>query len=67
MTSFRLKGTSTEHNQRLIETLRDRYRIFTARRTGIARGDCVRVTPAIYNRVADVDRLAAAIAELARA
>lgn len=67
MTSFRLKGTSTEHNQRLIETLRDRYRIFTARRTGIARGDCVRVTPAIYNSVDDVERLAAAIAELARA
>lgn len=67
MTSFRLKGTSTDHNQRLVETLRDRYRIFTARRTGIARGDCVRVTPAIYNSVADVDRLAAAIGELARA
>jgi selenocysteine lyase/cysteine desulfurase len=36
-----------------------------ARRTGIARGDCVRVTPAIYNTVADVDRLAAAIKKLA--
>lgn len=66
MTSFRLNGTSTAHNQRLIETLRDRYRLFTARRTGIARGDCVRVTPALYNSVADVDRLAAAITELAR-
>ena len=67
ITSFRLNGTSSDHNQRLIETLRDRYGIFTARRTGIARGDCVRVTPAIYNRVADVDRLAAAITDLARA
>lgn len=67
MTSFRLNGTSTAHNQRLIETLRDRYRLFTARRTGIARGDCVRVTPALYNSAADVDRLAAAITELARA
>lgn len=66
ITSFRLNGTSTEHNQRLIETLRDRYGLLTARRTGIARGDCVRVTPAIYNSVADVDRLAAAITELAR-
>jgi selenocysteine lyase/cysteine desulfurase len=67
MTSFRLNGTTTDHNQRLVETLRDRYGLFTARRTGIARGDCVRVTPAIYNRIADVDRLAAAITELARA
>ena len=67
MTSFRLNGTTTEHNQRLVETLRDRYDLFTARRTGIARGDCVRVTPAIYNGMADVDRLAAAITELARA
>ena len=67
MTSFRLNGTSTAHNQQLVETLRDRYRLFTARRTGIARGDCVRVTPALYNSVADVDRLAAAITELARA
>jgi selenocysteine lyase/cysteine desulfurase len=47
--------------------LRDRYGLFTARRTGVARGDCVRVTPAIYNSVADVDRLAAAIKALARA
>ena len=67
ITSFRLNGTTTDHNQRLVETLRDRYGLFTARRTGIARGDCVRVTPAIYNGVADVDRLAAALTELARA
>jgi selenocysteine lyase/cysteine desulfurase len=67
MTSFRLNGTTTDHNQRLVETLRDRYGLFTARRTGIARGDCVRVTPAIYNSAADVDRLAAAIIEIARA
>ena len=66
ITSFRLNGTSSDHNQRLVETLRDRYGVFTARRAGIARGDCVRVTPAIYNGVADVDRLTAAIKELAR-
>lgn len=66
ITSFRLNGgTSSDHNQRLIETLRDRYGLFTARRTGIARGDCVRITPAIYNSTADVDRLAAAITTLA--
>lgn len=67
MTGFRLGGTSTEHNQRLVETLRDRYGVFVARRTGMAKGDCVRVTPAIYNSAADVDRLAAALTDLARA
>jgi len=66
ITSFRLNGgVTSDQNQRLIETLRDRYGLFTARRTGIARGDCVRVTPAVYNSAADVDRLAAAIKELA--
>jgi isopenicillin-N epimerase len=68
MTSFRLNdGTSSEHNQRLVETLRDRYGLLAAHRTGITRGDCVRITPAIYNGVADLDRLAAAIQELAQA
>ncbi|MGH9888555.1 MAG: aminotransferase class V-fold PLP-dependent enzyme, partial [bacterium] len=67
MTSFRLNdGTSSEHNQRLVGTLRERYGLFTAHRTGISRGDCVRITPALYNSVADLDRLAAAIQELAR-
>jgi len=68
ITSFRVNGgTSSDHNQRILETLRDRYAIFTARRTGLARGDCIRVTPALYTLPADVDRLAAAIGELARA
>jgi isopenicillin-N epimerase len=66
ITSFRLNGgVTSDQNQRLIETLRDRYGLFTAHRTGIARGDCVRVTPAVYNSAADVDRLALALKELA--
>lgn len=36
ITSFRLNGgTSSEHNQRILERLRDHYGIFTARRTGL--------------------------------
>jgi len=66
ITSFRLNaGTSSEHNQQIVETLRDRYGLLTARRTGIARGDCVRVTPNIYNTASELDRLAAAIKDLA--
>jgi len=66
ITSFRLNaGTSSEHNQQIVQTLRDRYGLLTARRTGIARGDCVRVTPNIYNTASELDRLAAAIKDLA--
>lgn len=68
ITSFRIKGrTSTADNQQLVETLRNRYGLFTARRTGLSSGDCVRITPAIYNSVDDVDRLASAMRELAAA
>lgn len=68
ITSFRINGrTSSEDNQQVVETLRDRYGLLTARRTGIARGDCVRVTPNIYNSVCDIDRLAAAVKEMAGA
>jgi isopenicillin-N epimerase len=35
-------------------------------RNGLARGDCIRVTPAIYTMPADVDRLADALVSLAR-
>jgi|CXWL01.1.fsa_nt_gi selenocysteine lyase/cysteine desulfurase len=67
ITSFRLNGgVSSEHNQHLVDTLRARHGLLTARRTGIAMGDCVRVTPTIYNGVDDLDRLATAIKVLAQ-
>jgi selenocysteine lyase/cysteine desulfurase len=62
ITSFRLRGRTTrEDNERIVEELLTKHRIFTARRTGIAAGDCVRVTPALYTKPADVDRLAEAL------
>jgi selenocysteine lyase/cysteine desulfurase len=68
ITSFRLQaGRSSDHNQRIVDTLRDRYRVFTARRTGLERGDCVRITPAVFNSVDEVDRLTAALKEMLRA
>jgi selenocysteine lyase/cysteine desulfurase len=66
ITSFRLNGkTGRVENQALVTELLDRYGIFTVWRTGVAKGDCVRVTPALYNTPADVDRLASALKELA--
>jgi selenocysteine lyase/cysteine desulfurase len=66
ITSFRFTGrTSREDNDRTVETLLTTHRIFTARRSGIDGGDCVRVTPALYTGPADVDRLASALREMA--
>lgn len=66
ITSFRLHGrTSREANQAIVEELLERYGLFTVWRTGVATGDCVRVTPALYNRPDDADRLAGALVEMA--
>ena len=68
ITSFRLRdGTSRQANDRVVEELRTRHGVFTVRRSGLERGDCVRVTPALYNRPADVDRLVSGLKQLAGA
>jgi selenocysteine lyase/cysteine desulfurase len=66
ITGFRLNGkTDGPANRQLAATLLDEFGIFTFARTGIAKGDCVRVTPALYNSAADLDKLAAAVKTLA--
>jgi selenocysteine lyase/cysteine desulfurase len=66
ITSFRLHGrTGRSENQALVTELFDRHGIFTVWRTGLATGDCVRVTPALYNAPADSDRLAEALKTMA--
>jgi isopenicillin-N epimerase len=67
ITSFRLHGRGTrEANQAVVRELFDRFGLFTVWRNGPARGDCVRVTPALYNTPADADKLADALRTLAR-
>ena len=66
ITGFRLHGRgSREANAALARTLFEEFGIFTFQRTGIANGDCVRVTPTLYNTPADADMLAAAIRKIA--
>jgi selenocysteine lyase/cysteine desulfurase len=66
ITSFRLGGrTGKAENQAIVQELLDRYGIFTVWRTGVARGDCIRVTPALYNTPSDVDRLVSALKGMA--
>ena len=65
ITSFRFQGrTSPEDNKRIVDELRSRYGLFTVVRTGLERGACVRVTPALYNGAADMDRLVVALRRL---
>ncbi|WP_454643066.1 hypothetical protein [Bradyrhizobium liaoningense] len=63
ITSFRLAGkTSKVDNEAIVAKLRDSYKIMTVRRAGVARGQCIRVTPALYTDEADLGRLVEALA-----
>lgn len=67
ITSVRLSGkTSVADNRALARRLLDEHTIFTVHRAGPAKGACVRVTPALLNSLADVDRLAGALRAIAR-
>lgn len=62
LTSFRLTGkVSKADNVAIAKELRDKYKIFTVRRGGVAAGDCVRVTTALFTKPSDLDRLVAAL------
>jgi selenocysteine lyase/cysteine desulfurase len=67
ITSFRLHGDgSRQRNAAIARTLLDEFGIFTVARSGLAKGDCVRVTPALYSTPADAAKLVAALERLAR-
>ena len=64
-TSFRIRGlASLEDNLAVTRALLERYRIFTVHRTDVAKGVCVRATPALFTSFADFDALAAALKDL---
>jgi isopenicillin-N epimerase len=66
LTAFRIKGsTSREQNRAIVDTLLSQHKIFTVWRDGVAAGDCVRVTPAVYTLAEDVDRLVPALRSIA--
>ena len=59
---FRLKGkTSDADNIALAKRLLDEFGIFTVRRIGVAKGACIRVTPALFTSASDVLKLKAAL------
>jgi isopenicillin-N epimerase len=62
LTSFRIDGiTSTEANNALMKRLANEFGVLTVRRTGPTAGDCIRVTPAIYNTPGDMMKLVKAL------
>lgn len=66
ITSFRVRGiTDVEGNIALSGHLLDQNGIFTVHRAGPAKGACVRVTPALFTKPADLDRLAQALTMIA--
>lgn len=66
ITSFRLHGDgSRARNVAIARTLLEEFGIFTVARSGLAKGDCVRVTPSLYSTPADAAKLVAALRVMA--
>jgi len=64
ITSFRVRNKgSREDNNALVAALRDRHKVLTVRRDGVARGQCIRVSPALYTTEDEVDRFVAALTD----
>ncbi len=62
LTSFRIAGKTTNAQSTAItKYLSEEWGVFTVRRGGVALGEVVRVTPALYNTLDDADLFARAL------
>ncbi|NBY63187.1 MAG: aminotransferase, partial [Betaproteobacteria bacterium] len=50
-----------EENNALVAELRDKYGIFSVRRAGVAKGQCIRISPAIYTSEYELDQFIGAL------
>lgn len=67
ITSFRLRGRITKReNEEIVKYLFEQHGIFTVQRGGVANGDCVRVAPALFTTIDDVEKLAIGLENIAR-
>jgi selenocysteine lyase/cysteine desulfurase len=65
ITSFRVKGKTTkDDNNAIVSRLRDEFKVLTVRRAGVAAGQCIRVSPALYTMEPELDRLVAALSSI---
>jgi isopenicillin-N epimerase len=66
LNSFRMRGKgSNDDNNAVVTRLRDEFKVLTVRRAGVAAGQCIRVSPALYTTEAELDRLVAALSSIA--
>lgn len=67
ITSFRLTdaGKANQHDLFAARLLKE-FGVFTVTRSGLSGGPCIRVTPALANRMTDCDKLADAVKALLR-
>lgn len=66
LASVRLRGhSSVADNMALQKRLLDEHQVFTTWRDGLQSGACVRVTPSVFTRPAQIDALVQALAALA--
>ncbi|SAK65798.1 aminotransferase, class V [Caballeronia hypogeia] len=67
ITAFRIEGHATKEGcEAIAAALRDRFGVFTVMRPGPDAGAVVRVTPALFSRMSDAQRLLEGIETLAR-
>lgn len=67
ITSIRLTGqVSAAANDALVKQLIDQYGIYTVRRGGVTAGECVRITPSLFTKLSDLDRLVQALKEITK-
>jgi isopenicillin-N epimerase len=61
-TAFRIKGrTSVADNIAIAKMLLDEFRIFSVHRSGVAKGACIRICPALFTSPEQVDALVKAL------
>lgn len=66
ITSFALTGKrSPAETNAIVGELRDKHKVMTVRRGGVAKGNTIRISPAPYIMEADLDRFVAALAVVA--
>lgn len=65
ITSFRIRGlTSVKDNIGVTQALMERHRVFTVHRPGVAKGACVRVTPALFTKPGEIDAFKVALRDI---
>ncbi len=66
ISSFRIRGrTSQIENENIVKYLFEKHGVFTTQRGGLQKGDCVRVTPALFTSTDDMDKFVKALTDVA--